>query len=466
MMMRGFIKNRKVYIRFREDNYDNQLKYYFKKELLKLEEIGIKFRLVYDSNNLYQVYDKDSKLSFLQFLDTLDILENGDIRKTYDKLLLSRKELRIMFLRGVMDCQGENLPDNTVYINPKDLKEQTIFIESLLRSLGCYCIRNGNRIEQIRSNFDIFNIPIKSKEFIITKELLEKKIMSIIPDGEEECQCIMVNDPTHTYITDNYIVTHNTWIMLKTLVTACKTGNRVGFISPEMSAIKIGYRFDSLNKGFSNRALNNTKISENPEEVERYKKYLKELSESEDKFIVASLMDFNKRVTVSKLRTFCKNNKLDILGIDGISYLRDERSRRGDNRSTMLMNISEDLMSLSNELQIPIVIAVQSNRGGVKAADEEGTPDIDNIRDSDGISFNATKILSIRQVEDRIDIGIKKYRDGKNNNEVISYYWDPDKGVFDFYSTNNETESSYREKKTDKPNRNLSKENSDLVCYS
>ena len=28
-----------------------------------------------------------------------------------------------------------------------------------------------------------------------------------------------------------------------------------------------------------------------------------------------------------------------------------------------------------------------------------------------------------------------------NNNEVISYYWDPDKGVFDFYSTNNETES-------------------------
>ena len=68
MMMRGFIKNRKVYIRFREDNYDNQLKYYFKKELLKLEEIGIKFRLVYDSNNLYQIYDKDSKLSFLQFL--------------------------------------------------------------------------------------------------------------------------------------------------------------------------------------------------------------------------------------------------------------------------------------------------------------------------------------------------------------------------------------------------------------
>ena len=49
----------------------------------------------------------------------------------------------------------------------------------------------------------------------------------------------------------------------------------------------------------------------------------------------------------------------------------------------------------------------------------------------------------------------------KNNNEVISYYWDPDKGVFDFYSTNNETESSYREKKSDKPNRNLSKENSE-----
>ena len=28
--------------------------------------------------------------------------------------------------------------------------------------------------------------------------------------GEEECQCIMIDDPCHLYVTDNYVITHNT----------------------------------------------------------------------------------------------------------------------------------------------------------------------------------------------------------------------------------------------------------------
>ena len=57
-----------------------------------------------------------------------------------------------------------------------------------------------------------------------------------------------------------------------------------------------------------------------------------------------------------------QKNKLDILGIDGITYLTDERYKKGDNRTTMLTNISEDLISLSIELKIPIIVVVQSNR--------------------------------------------------------------------------------------------------------
>lgn len=35
-------------------------------------------------------------------------------------------------------------------------------------------------------------------------------IASITYTGEEECQCIMIDDPCHLYITDDYIITHNT----------------------------------------------------------------------------------------------------------------------------------------------------------------------------------------------------------------------------------------------------------------
>lgn len=37
-----------------------------------------------------------------------------------------------------------------------------------------------------------------------------RKVISVVEDGFEECQCIMVDSPLHTYITDNVTVTHNT----------------------------------------------------------------------------------------------------------------------------------------------------------------------------------------------------------------------------------------------------------------
>lgn len=37
-----------------------------------------------------------------------------------------------------------------------------------------------------------------------------RKVISVVEDGFEECQCIMVDSSLHTYITDNVTVTHNT----------------------------------------------------------------------------------------------------------------------------------------------------------------------------------------------------------------------------------------------------------------
>lgn len=47
-----------------------------------------------------------------------------------------------------------------------------------------------------------------------------KKIDSIEYIGKEECQCIMIDNPCHLYITDDYIITHNTTVekMLNALV--------------------------------------------------------------------------------------------------------------------------------------------------------------------------------------------------------------------------------------------------------
>lgn len=219
------------------------------------------------------------------------------------------------------------------------------------------------------------------------------------------------------------------WILIKTLEHAWKLGKRVGLIEPEMSATKTGYRFDTLSANMSNTSLTRG------EELNDYEEYINNLKQSETPFFVASPKDFRRNITVSKLRAFVESNKLDILGIDGISYLKDERQQRGDNRTTGLTNISEDLMDLSIDLKIPIVVVCQSNREGAK---EEDAPDLENIRDSDGIAYNASTVIAVRQKGPGVEFALRKNRNGRNGDKLI-YLWDIDKGVFK-YIPNEEAE--------------------------
>lgn len=219
------------------------------------------------------------------------------------------------------------------------------------------------------------------------------------------------------------------WVLEKMCVHIWQSGFNVGYISPEMGATSIGYRFDTLYKNFSNRDL--MWGGEDVKETE-YKNYLDGLKSEKTRFIVATPNDFAKKITVSKLRNWVKQYDLNVIAIDGITYMTDERYSRGDNKTTTLTNISEDLMSLSMELEIPILVVVQANRGAVSHDDSEGTPELETIRDSDGIAHNASKVLSIRQTKDNIlKMEVKKQRFGEVGGK-LNYAWNIDTGDFMF----------------------------------
>ena len=222
------------------------------------------------------------------------------------------------------------------------------------------------------------------------------------------------------------------WVLVKAATHAWEIGYNVGYISPEMSANRIGYRFDTNYNHFSNSELLTGRV-----DIQKYRDYILSLEQKENEFAVATPADFNKRITVSKLRNFVIDNKLDMLCIDGITYLSDERANSRDNKSTTLTNISEDLMLLSVELQIPILVVVQSNREGARNDEERGTPELENIRDSDGISHNATKVISLRQTGPGLEMGIKKNRDGSTNVRLV-YTWDIDTGIFTYIPGEND----------------------------
>jgi len=232
------------------------------------------------------------------------------------------------------------------------------------------------------------------------------------------------------------------WMLAKMCAHVWQTGFNVGYFSPEMTANSIGFRFDTLTNHFENKALmwGNNKVDD-----AEYKQYVDNLAKRDKKFIVATPSDFGNRLTVSKLKNWIKQYKLDLVAIDGITYISDERGKRNDNKTTSLTNISEDLMALSVEMKVPVLVVVQANRTGV-VQEDEGTPDLESIRDSDGIAHNASKVLSIRQKKDDVlEIGIKKQRFGAVGGK-LNYTWNINTGEFTFIP-------SYDDAKTDSDKR-------------
>lgn len=301
---------------------------------------------------------------------------------------------------------------------------------ALIRSLGGTCVRKGHSCGKIYGYLQVNpfrDIVNKSRWKPCRNRHLFKHISTITLQEPSECQCIMVNHPDHTYISDSYTVTHNTWIMTKMLHESWKNGYNVGLIEPEMTGVKIGYRFDTINKGYSNRDLMYGRdMSAGPSDYDRY---IEELPNQTDcKFMVAHPKDFGGVVNVSKLKSWCIRNDIKILGVDGISYMQDERGKPSDNATLTLTHISADLMELSIELGIPVIIVVQSNREGTA---QGGKLALENIRDSDGIAYSASKVLGLYKKNEALHIQLLKNRDGESDT-CLAYDWDINLGRFQF----------------------------------
>lgn len=221
------------------------------------------------------------------------------------------------------------------------------------------------------------------------------------------------------------------WIGSKLALSVWNQGANVGIISPEMTALNLSYRLDSLNGHFSNFYLSSGVGEEGHKTAQAYKEYLEELSKRKNKLLITTPKDFGRQVTVSKIRSWIKSQNLDCVFIDGLTYLSDERYRKGDNLTTSLTNLSEDLMSLSVEMKIPVIAVVQANRDAADKDNRDSAPELHHIRNSDGIAHNATKVYSLRNKEGVLEIKIVKQRNGVVGNSLL-YNWNIDKGIFEY----------------------------------
>ena len=233
-----------------------------------------------------------------------------------------------------------------------------------------------------------------------------------------------------------------TWAVLQSLELAWQQGETVGFITPEMSPERVGYRTDTIATNLSNQDL----IRGIKTEQEEYEKYIQSLEDKKG-FKVISKKGFpNKDVTVTAIKNWVVEREITFLCIDGISYIRDENAYRTDSKSVRLENISNDLMELSSELGIPIVIVAQANREGIsKKTDDKKTPSLGTVRDSDGIAHNCSKVISIGTRDTVMSFSVEKNRDGIKGT-TMSYSWNPNRAIFTYMADNEYIENNQEKK--------------------
>jgi replicative DNA helicase len=245
-----------------------------------------------------------------------------------------------------------------------------------------------------------------------------------------------------------------TWIGEYFATMAWNMGYKILMYSGEMSTAMVGFRFDTLNKHFSNMGLLNGSgtLGKKPDTdgakylQEDYEKYITQLQQKSG-FIVVTPDDFEgRKPNVDEIKSLAIKHGADMIVIDQLSLMSDKR--RADIPRIAYNNISEDLFLMSKELKKPVLLMAQANREAVKNRKKGESPELHDLAESDGVGQNATRVLSLSVIDGTLKISVKKNRYGINNKEVLMI-WEVNTGYLKPLLSENPEEST-EDKKDDK----------------
>ena len=223
------------------------------------------------------------------------------------------------------------------------------------------------------------------------------------------------------------------WMAEYFATIAYNLGYKILFYSGEMSREIIGFRFDTLNRHFSNSGLLNGAgtLGVKPDTdggrylAEDYENYINQLSQKSG-FVVVTPDDFNgRKPNVDELKELAVKHGADMIVVDQLSLMSDKR--KADIPRIAYGNISEDLFLMSKELKKPVILLAQANREAVKNRKKGESPELHDLAESDLVGQNSSRVLSLSMIDGTLKIALKKNRYGLNNKEVLMI-WDINTG--------------------------------------
>ncbi len=199
--------------------------------------------------------DKGIKCGIMTALDDLGLRGKRAWEKSIPELYLNAShKQRLELLQGLIDTDGQVGAPGNIGEHGHPCKSGTVSYSTtseqlandvayLVRSLGGLAKISGRQTYytykgvkkagrpswrvniRMRNVGDLATVSHKRDRLTETNqysETLSLRIATITEVGSVECQCISVDHPTHLYITDDFVVTHNTAMAMKTIVNLGK----------------------------------------------------------------------------------------------------------------------------------------------------------------------------------------------------------------------------------------------------
>lgn len=143
--------------------------------------------------------------------------------------LYSSYENRLELLRGILDTDATPTSGNCIEFTTTSF-QLAEDVKELVHSLGGYCscslkaksgYKKNDEFIKCRNAYRLviqfsseqpkpFRLSRKANRYNPKRKVLKRYIVDIKYIGEEKTSCIYISDTSHLYITDDYVITHNT----------------------------------------------------------------------------------------------------------------------------------------------------------------------------------------------------------------------------------------------------------------
>lgn len=314
---------------------------------------------------------------------------------------------RLELLRGLIDCDGYLVRNGSIEYSTasRQLAEN---VADLVRSLGGKCAissrlgrytSKGVRRET-RINYRLFLsfmndiVPVSSMKHLAKwnpiQRRSDKKIESVTSIGFKPAQCISVDSPDSLYVTDDFILTHNSGYALTLAQNVAKyEGVVIGIFSLEMSTEQLVKRLLLSESSVNSYAFKRGFLQEGEKQrlthaIERFQHQGIYIDDS------SGMTSMEIRAKARQLKQ--RHRRLDLIVIDYLQ-LMSGGSKRSESRQQEVSLISRELKGLAKDLDVPVVALSQLSRA--PELRKSAKPLMSDLRESGSIEQDADVVMFV-----------------------------------------------------------------------